>query len=100
MKEPSRDKALLTLHVTTETHFFLRKNLKPIMHGRVKMYVMRLFVGQHFYFLWQQAVWTSSDKQANVIDAFYTNSRYLDDILNIINVSFDNMVSQIYPSEL
>ena len=26
--------------------------------------------------------------------------RYLDDILNINNVYFDNMVSQIYPSEL
>ena len=41
----------------------------------------------------------SDDKQANVIDAFNTTSRYLDDILNI-NVYFDNMVSQIYPSEL
>ena len=29
-----------------------------------------------------------------------TTSRYLDDILNINNVYFDNMVSQIYPSEL
>ena len=29
-----------------------------------------------------------------------TISRYLDDILNINNVYFDNMVSQIYPSEL
>ena len=28
------------------------------------------------------------------------SSRYLDDILNINNVYFDNMVSQIYPSEL
>ena len=27
-------------------------------------------------------------------------TRYLDDILNINNVYFDNMVSQIYPSEL
>ena len=27
-------------------------------------------------------------------------SRYLDDILNINNAYFDNMVSQIYPSEL
>ena len=27
-------------------------------------------------------------------------SRYLDDILNTNNVYFDNMVSQIYPSEL
>ena len=42
----------------------------------------------------------SDDKQADVIDAFNTTSRYLDDILNINNVYFDNMVSQIYPSEL
>ena len=37
----------------------------------------------------------SDDKQADVIDAFNTTSRYLDDILNINNVYFDNMVSQI-----
>ena len=42
----------------------------------------------------------SDDKQADVIDAFNTTSRYLDDILNINNVYFDNMVSQIYHSEL
>ena len=42
----------------------------------------------------------SDDKQADVIDAFNTTSRYLDDILNIYNVYFDYMVSQIYPSEL
>ena len=42
----------------------------------------------------------SNDKQANVIDAFNSTSRYLDDILNINNVYFDNMVSKIYPSEL
>ena len=30
-----------TLHVVTEMHFLLQKNLKNIMHGRVKMYVMR-----------------------------------------------------------
>ena len=40
----------------------------------------------------------SDDKQDDVIDALYTTSRYLDDILNINN--FDSMVSQIYPSEL
>ena len=38
----------------------------------------------------------SDDKQADVIDAFNITSRYLDDN----NVYFDNMVSQIYPSEL
>ena len=42
----------------------------------------------------------SDDKQADVIDAFNTTSRYLDDVSNINNVYFDNMVSQIYPSEL
>ena len=42
----------------------------------------------------------SDDKQADIIDAFNTTSRYLDEILNINNVYFDNRVSQIYPSEL
>ena len=41
----------------------------------------------------------SDDKQADVIDTFNTTSGYLDDILNINNVYFDIMVSQIYPSE-
>ena len=42
----------------------------------------------------------SDDKQADIIDAFNTTSRYLDDILNNNNVYFDTLVSQIYPSEL
>ena len=42
----------------------------------------------------------SYDKQAGIIDAFNTTSRYLDDILNSNYVYFGNMVSQIYPSEL
>ena len=33
----------------------------------------------------------SDDKQADVIDVFNTISRYLDYILNIDNVYFDNM---------
>ena len=42
----------------------------------------------------------SDDKQVNTVDAVDTTSRYLDGILNIDNVYFDNMESQIYPSEL
>ena len=42
----------------------------------------------------------SDDKQADIIDAFNTTSKYLDDILNINKVYFDNMVSQKYASEL
>ena len=41
----------------------------------------------------------SGDKQVDIIDAFNSTSRHLDDILNINNVYFDNMVSQKYPSE-
>ena len=42
----------------------------------------------------------SDDRQADIIDAFNTTSRYLDDILDINNFYFDTMVSQVYPSEL
>ena len=42
----------------------------------------------------------SDDKQADVIGAFNTTSRYLEDILDINNVFFGNMVSQIFPSDL
>ena len=35
----------------------------------------------------------SDDKQADVIDAFNTTSRYLDDILNINNVYFGNILT-------
>ena len=37
---------------------------------------------------------------SDIIDAFNTTSRYLEDILNTNNVYFDNMVGQIFPSEL
>ena len=42
----------------------------------------------------------SDDKQGDIIDVFNTTSRYLDDILNMNNNYFDNIVSQIYPAEL
>ena len=50
--------------------------------------------------MWLHVISLSEDKQADVIDAFNTTSIYLDDILNINNAYFDNMVSQIYPSKL
>ena len=42
----------------------------------------------------------SDDTQADVIEAFNSTSRYLDDLLNIDNFYFEGMVSQIYPVEL
>ena len=42
----------------------------------------------------------SDNKQADIIEAFNSNSRYLDDLLNIDNPYFEQMVGQIYPTEL
>ena len=35
-----------------------------------------------------------------IIEAFNSTSRYLDDLLNIDNIYFDQMVDRIYPTEL
>ena len=40
------------------------------------------------------------DKEAEIIEAFNSTTRYSDDLLNIDNICFDSMVSQIYLSEL
>ena len=42
----------------------------------------------------------SDNNQADVTEAFNSTSRYLDDLLNIDNPHFEQMVSQIYPTEL
>ena len=42
----------------------------------------------------------SSDNQADVIKAFNSKSRYIDDLLNSDNPYFEGMVNQIYPSEM
>ena len=122
MKEPSIEKALLTLHVTTETHFyflcqnvcdaltFLLDNIFIRFGTKLYRQVVGIPIGTNctplvaglFLFCYEKyfMMSLSDDKQANIIDAFKTTSRYLDDILNINDVYFDNRVSQIYPSEL
>ena len=42
----------------------------------------------------------SDDNQSEVIEAFNSSSRYLDDLLNIDNNFFDSMDNHYYPSEL
>ena len=42
----------------------------------------------------------SDDNQSDVIEAFNSTSRYLDDLLNIDNNFFDSMFKRIYPSKL
>ena len=56
-------------------------------------------VADLFLFCYERGfmMFLSDDKQADVIDAFNTSSRYLDDILNINNVYFDIMVKSNIP---
>ena len=42
----------------------------------------------------------SDNNQTDIIEAFNSISRHLDDLLNIDNPYFDLMVSHIYPTEL
>ena len=42
----------------------------------------------------------SQENQADIIEAFNSTSRYLDDLLNIDNIYFDQMVDRIYPTDL
>ena len=42
----------------------------------------------------------SRESQADIIEAFNSTSRYIDDLLNIDNIYFDQMVDRIYPTEL
>ena len=42
----------------------------------------------------------SDVKQAEIIEAFKSTSRYLDDLLNIDSPYFESMVNRIYPPEL
>ena len=42
----------------------------------------------------------SDNNQSDIIEAFNSTSRYLNDLLNIDNPYFEQMVGQIYPTEL
>ena len=42
----------------------------------------------------------TEEKQYDIIDAFNSTSRYLDDLLNIDNIYFEQMVHRIYSAEL
>ena len=42
----------------------------------------------------------SDNNQSDIIEAFKSTSRYLDDLLNIDNPDLEQSVGQIYPTEL
>ena len=59
-------------------------------------------VADLFLFCYERDFMTSLSgiKQAEIIEAFKSTSRYLDDLLNIDNPYFEGMVSRIYPPEV
>ena len=42
----------------------------------------------------------TKEKRYDMIDAFNSTSRYLDDLLNIDNILFGKMIHRTYPAEL
>ena len=57
-------------------------------------------VADLFLFCYEKSL--TEEKQYDMIDAFTFNStsRYLDNLLNIDNIYFEQMVHRIYPAEL
>ena len=53
-----------------------------------------------FYYERDFMKYISRENQADFIEAFNSTSRYLDNLLNIDNIYFDQMVDRIYPTEL
>ena len=60
------------------------------------------FVADLFLFCYERGFMMSlaDVKQADIIKAFNSTSRYLDDLLNIDSYNFEGMVNRIYPPEL
>ena len=72
--------------------FLLLNNLNDINCGHVRKFVMRSII------FW--TMFLSDNNQADIIEAFNSTSRYLDELLNIDNPYFEQMLGQIYPTEL
>ena len=63
-----------------------------------------LLVADMFLFCYEREIYfmlsLSDNNHTDIIEALNLTSRYLDDLLNIDNPSFEQMVGQIYPTEL
>ena len=42
----------------------------------------------------------SRENQIGITEAFNSTSKYLNELLNIVNIYFEHMVDRIYPAEL
>ena len=127
-KRPSKTKVYFILSVTIRSRFFsLLQTIYGIHFVLVRVYVTpyriccrfgkklyRQIVGipmgtncvplvaDLFLFCYEIDIMTSlsDDNQADIIEAFNSTSRYIDELFNIENPYFEGMVNQIYPPEL
>ena len=104
--EPKRYKFWLCQNVC-EALIYLLDNIyisytDKLLVFRLVLIVRAPLVADLFLICYERDFMTSlSDvKQAEIIEAFNSTSRYLDDLLQIDNPYFDGMVNRIYPSEL
>ena len=56
-------------------------------------------VADLFLFCYERDFMISPENQADIIVTFKSTSRYLDDLLNMDNIYFEQMVNRIYPAE-
>ena len=97
-------KVCFILHVTIRKRFSLLQTIEDINFGLVRMYVTQSapLVADLFLFCYERDFMASlpDDNQSDIIEAFNSTSRYLDNLFNIDNPYFEGMVNQIYPPEL
>ena len=77
--------------------FFIEKmNFEVFQWVVIVLYLLQIF------FCYKRNIMLSllDNDQTDVIEAFNSTSRYLADLLNIDNHYLDQMVCQIYPTEL
>ena len=84
---------------------FISRTLNLVLNYTNKLFIIRwmlivlLLNLQPILFLLRKTA-LFDDNQADIIDAFNSTSRYLNDLLNIDNPSFEGMVNQFHPPEL
>ena len=62
--------------------------------------IVLLLLQTCFFFVMREISWSlSRENQADIIGTFNSTSRYLDDLLNIDNIYFDQMVDRKYSTE-
>ena len=91
----------------TDALIYLRNNIYIRLGSKLYRQNVEISMGTNcvplvadlFLFCYERDFLTK-EKRYDLIDAFNSTSRYLDDLLKIDNIHFEHMVHRIYPAEL